>query len=458
MSTTGPDGFTGDLLRAGDAAYDDARSIFNSMIDRRPALIAKCTSPADVAAAIAYGREAGIPLSVRSGGHSVAGASVIDGGVMIDMRPMNSIEVDPAARTIRVGGGAQWKDFDPAAGKHGLATTGGRVSTTGVGGLTLGGGSGWIERKFGLACDNLLEVDLVLADGRTVTASEDEHEDLFWALHGAGGNFGVATSFRFRLHELPEFAIALLLWRPEAGPEVCTAYRDLIEAGGPDELGGGIVYLAGPPEDFVPEHLQGKTACAMLATYIGGEAEMREVIAPLLELKPEGDLITPIPYAELQCMLDDPPGYRNYWSAEYLNEFPDEAVAAFCARADDMIEGSPSQHVAFPWGGAVARGAEDSPLATRSALWAVHPLGLWEDPADDDRGIAWARNLCADMKPWATGATYLNFVGDEGSERVVLAYGAENYERLARIKAEYDPENVFRLNQNIRPAEPAGAA
>jgi FAD/FMN-containing dehydrogenase len=447
------EGFEGAVLESGDAGYEDARAIFNSMIERRPAVIAQCAGPADVAAAIAFARDSGLEIAVRGGGHSVAGASLTEGGLVIDLRNTNSVKVDPDARTAKVAGGATWSDVDRAAQPHGLATTGGRVSTTGVAGLALGGGSGWLERKFGLASDSMLSAELATADGHTVTASEDENPELFWALHGAGGNFGIATELTFRLHEMPEFAIALLLWRAEAGPEVLRRYRDLFEDGAPDELGGGVLYMTGPPEEFVPEHLKDKLTAGLLATYAGDETEMRNVIDPLLELEPEGELITPIPYADLQCMLDDPPGYRNYWSVEYVHEFPDEAVDRFCARSADMIVPSPSQHILFPWGGAIARNANDWPIADRNAPWSVHPLGLWEDPADDDRGRQWSRDLCADMKPWATGGVYLNFVGDEGEDRVVAGYGGRsNYDRLAAVKAEYDPDNVFHLNHNVRPA------
>ncbi len=448
-------GFGGDVLADGDDGYEDARTIFNAMITRRPAAIAQCTSEDDVKAALAFAAENDLEVSVRSGGHAVAGASLTDGGLKIDMRRMNSASVDPEARTITVGGGAAWKDFDAATQPHGLAATGGRVSTTGVSGLSLGGGSGWLERKFGLACDNLLSVTLITADGRTVLASEDENPDLFWALHGAGGNFGIATELTFRLHEMPAFTAALMIWPPEAGAEVTRAYRSFIESA-PDEVGGGVLYLTGPPEEFVPGHLQGKLACAVLVTYAGPEAEAREAMAPMLALEPEGQMIAEMPYAGLQCMLDDPPGFRNYWSAEYLDELPDAVLDSFCAHADGIIIPSPTQHIIFPWGGAIARGAADSPLATRSSTWVLHPLTMWEDPADDERAIEWTRAVCADAKPYATGATYLNFVGDEGEERVVSGYGRHNYERLAELKAEYDPGDVFHLHHHIRPL--AGAA
>jgi FAD/FMN-containing dehydrogenase len=327
------------------------------------------------------------------------------------------------------------------------------VSTTGVGGFTLGGGAGWLDRKFGLACDNLLAVELVLADGSVVRASEREHPDLFWALHGGGGNFGVATSFEFRLHPLPVVTAALLLWEAEAGPGVARVYRDFLESA-PDEVGGGFLYLTGPAEDFVPTHLVGRLACAVLVTYAGAETAARRAMAPLLELAHAGELVVEVSYAELQCMLDDPPGYRNYWSVEYLDAFPDEAVDRFCARADDMVVPSPSQHVLFPQGGAVARGPADYPLPWRHAPWCVHPFGLWEDPADDERAKRWAREVRADLQPWASGAVYLNFVGDEGRDRVVAGFGRENYERLAKIKERYDPDNVFHLNHNITPSAP----
>ncbi len=447
-------GFSGEVLADGDPAYEEARAIFNSMIGKRPAAIAQCESAEDVRAALAYGLENGLEIAVRGGGHSVAGACLTDDGLTIDLRRMNAANVDPGARTITVQGGAAWGDFDRACQPHGLAATGGRVSTTGVAGLALGGGSGWVERKFGLACDNLIEVELLTADGRTVRASEDENSELFWALHGGGGNFGIATELTFRLHEMPAFTAALLLWSPDAGPELTRAYREFIESA-PDDVGGGLIYLTGPPEEFVPEHLHNKLAVVVLVTYTGPEAEARKAMAPLLEREPEGQMIAEMPYAELQSMLDDPPGFRNYWSAEYLNELPDAAIDAFCARADGIIIPSPTQHIIFPWGGAVSRGASSSPMATRESPWVVHPLTMWEDPADDERAIQWTRDVRADVQSWATGATYLNFVGDEGEDRIVSGYGRENYDRLAAVKAEYDPDDVFHLHHPIRPATTA---
>jgi FAD/FMN-containing dehydrogenase len=445
------DSVTGTVLDPGAEAYDETRSIFNSMIDCRPAVIVRCAGDGDIRTALGFATERDLEVAVRGGGHSVAGSGVCEGGLVIDLRAMSEVTVDPGARLAIAQGGAAWGHFDAATQPHSLATTGGRVSTTGVAGLTLGGGSGWIERKMGLACDNLAAVELITASGEKLRASEEENEELFWALHGGGGNFGVVTSLELRLRPLPEFSLGFLFWSAERGREVVSAYRDMA-AQAPADLGGGVLYLTGFEADFVPAHLQGALACAVLATWTGPEAGLRETIRPLLDLEPEGELITPIPYAEMQCMIDDPPGYRNYWSAEHLDELPDAAIEKFCALGEELIVPSPTQHIIFPWGEQVAARAGDFPVPNREARWVVHPLTMWEDPADDERAIAWTRELGAEMRRWAVGGAYLNFTGDEGEERVIEGYGGrEVYERLARIKAEHDPGNVFHLNHNIKP-------
>jgi FAD/FMN-containing dehydrogenase len=364
---------------------------------------------------------------------------------------MHDVTVHPGSAAVRVGGGAVMSHLDRATQPHGLATTGGRVSTTGVGGFVLGGGSGWLDRAFGLAIDNLLGVELVTADGTTVRATAQENPELFWALHGGGGNFGVATALTLRLHELPEFSIALVLFRPETGPDAVRVYRDVI-ATGPAQAGGAVLYITGPPEPFVPEHLVGTLLCAALITYVGGEDDLRKLAQPLLALPHESEVLSAMPYADFQCMLDVPPGLRNYWSAEYLTALPDELVDIFCARATSMPVPTNCQHVLFPQGGAIAAGPAEYPVPYRDASWTVHPFGVWADPADDEQALRWVRDTRADVRPWTTGAVYLNFIGDEGRDRVVAGLGTENLNRLARVKRQYDPDNVFRYNHNIAPA------
>ncbi|TXS45648.1 FAD-binding oxidoreductase [Streptomyces sp. uw30] len=440
----------GDVFAPDDPGYDEARTVFNVMIDRRPAVIAQCVDEDDVVRAVRFGRDLDLHIAVRGGGHSVSGMAVNDAGLVVDLRHMRAVSVDPAAEAVRVAGGATMSDLDRACQPHALATTGGRASTTGVGGFVLGGGSGWLDRWCGLAVDNLLGVELVTADGERIHASADENPELFWGLHGGGGNFGVATALTMKLHELPEFSIALVLYLPEMGPEVVRTYRELIGVA-PDEASGGVLYLTGPPEEFVPPHLVGTLLCGALLTYAGSEEDMRKLAEPLLALPHEAEVVGAMPYADVQCMLDDPPGMRNYWSAEYLTSAPDAYLDAFCARGESM-PATGTIHVLFPLGGAIAAGPHEYPVPYRDAPWAVHPFAIWEDPADDERCVQWVRDVRADARPWSTGAVYLNFIGDEGAERVVAGMGTGNTRRLADLKRRYDPDNVFRFNHNISPA------
>ncbi|MFJ6087210.1 FAD-binding oxidoreductase [Streptomyces sp. NPDC092369] len=441
----------GDVFAPEDPGYDEARTVFNSMIDRRPAVIAQCVTGDDVVRAVRFGRELDLPIAVRGGGHSVAGMALNDGGLVVDLRHLRAVSVDPTAQAVQVAGGATMSDLDRACQPHALATTGGRVSTTGVGGFVLGGGSGWLDRWCGLAVDNLLGADLVTADGERVHASAEENPELFWGLHGGGGNFGIATSLTLKLHALPEFSMALVLYLPEFGPEAVRTYRDLI-ATGPDEASGGALFITGPPEEFVPPHLVGTLLCAVLLTYAGPEEDMLKLAEPLLALPHESQVVGAMPYADVQCMLDDPPGMRNYWSAEYLKGAPDEYLDVFCAGAQSLPVPTGTMHVLFPLGGAIAAGPHEFPVPYRDAPWAVHPFAMWEDPADDERCAQWVRDMRADARPWSTGDVYLNFIGDEGTERVVAGVGAENAGRLAALKRRYDPDNVFRFNHNIKPA------
>ncbi|MGC9544497.1 FAD-binding oxidoreductase [Streptomyces sp. UG1] len=441
----------GDVFAPGDVGYDDARVVFNTMIDRRPAVIAQCVDEDDVVRAVRFGRELDLNIAVRGGGHSVAGMALNDNGLVVDLRHMRAVTVHPAAEAVRIAGGATMSDLDRATQPYGLATTGGRASTTGVGGFVLGGGTGWLDRWCGLAVDNLLGVELVTADGSRVHANADENPDLFWALHGGGGNFGIATAITLKLHELPEFAVALLLYRPEVGPDAVRTFRDVIESG-PDEVSGGVVHITGPPEEFVPPSLVGTLLCLVLLTYAGPEQDMRKYAEPLLALEHKAEIVGAMPYADVQCMIDDPPGMRHYWSAEYLTGAPDDFVDTYCADGRSMPVPTGTQHAFLPQGGAIAAGPHEYPVPYRDAPWAVHPYGMWQDPADDERCIQWVRDVRTDVRPWSTGAVYLNFIGDEGAERVVAGLGAENTRRLAELKRRYDPDNVFRFNHNIRPA------
>ncbi|MFJ1868678.1 FAD-binding protein [Streptomyces sp. NPDC088097] len=441
---------SGEVFAPDDPGYDDARTVFNSLVDRRPAVIARCRSESDVVTAVRFARRLDLPIAVRGGGHSVAGSALGDGALVVDLRLMNEVTVHPAAKAVRVGGGATMSDMDRACQPYALATTGGRASTTGVGGFVLGGGSGWLDRKFGLAVDNLIGADVVTAEGNCVSTTSEDEPDLFWALHGGGGNFGIATSLTLRLHELPAMSIAMLMYAPERGPEVTSLYRELIESG-PPEASGAVLFLTAPPEPFVPPHLVGTPLCVALLTYAGPEGAMRKPAQPLLAVPHEVEIVTAIPYADLQCMIDDPPGLRNHWSAEYLTGLPDEAVAAYCALAGSMPVPTGTQHILFPLGGAIADGPAEYPVPYRDSPWAVHPFGIWQDPADDDRCRRWVKDVRAGMEPWSSGAVYLNFLGDEGRERVAAGLGEENLRRLGVVKRRYDPDNVFRFNHNIKP-------
>jgi len=438
-----------------DARYDEQRALFNAMIDKRPRLIAACESPSDIRSALDRARDGGLEVAVRSGGHAVAGQSTNDDGLVIDVRALTNIEIDANARRARVGGGCTWADFDAAAQQQGLATTGGRVSTTGVAGLTLGGGSGWLERRHGLACDNLVALELVTADGREIRADDTQHQDLLWASKGGGGNFGVVTALEFALHPVgPTILGGLMGWPADAADEVARAYRDWAEDA-PDELGSGLVMLSGPPEDFIPAHMQNRPMVAIAVLWSGEDADGAALVQVMRDLEPDLDLVGPMPYVQLQSMIDDPPGLRQYWSADYHDSFPDEALDVFLTAGSRRA--SPlTQHLLLPWGGALGRIDEDStPMAQRGARWVTHPFATWMEAADDEINIAWVRAYRAANAPFTTGGVYLNFIGDEGEERISAAFGTAKLERLAAIKAEYDPANVFAGNQNIRPKVPA---
>jgi FAD/FMN-containing dehydrogenase len=454
------EGFAGEVIDPDHAGYHEARKVFNSMIDRRPAAIARCASTDDVVAAVKFARDNDLEVAVRCGGHSVAGLSVSD-GILIDLAGIKQIDVDPEAGIARTGGGVLWGEFDQATQAHALHTPGGRVTTTGVGGFTTGGGYGWTSSKHGLTCDNLVSAEVVTADGSVLMASEGENEDLFWGIRGGGGNFGVVTRFDFRLHELGPLVLAgLALWPLERAGEVLRGWRDYVDEA-PDELSTATVILTAPPEEFVPEQMRGRLALGMAVMYVGDPDEGTPVVQPLKDLGPEVDLIAPMPYADFQAILDPsaPKGYRNYWRGEYLSGLSDEAIDTFAEHGPEAAGmGIPfSQMIIFRIGqGVTTVPDEATAFSHRDADYLFHPISVWEDPADDERVIAANRRFAEAMRPFGTGGVYLNFMRDE--DRVRDAYGEQKYERLVALKDKYDPDNLFRGNQNIKPSREAGAA
>ncbi|MGH3455723.1 MAG: FAD-binding oxidoreductase [Nocardioidaceae bacterium] len=440
----------GGVFEPGDPEYDDTCTLVNAMIERRPRLVVHCLAVDDVVATLAFARVHGLPIAVRGGGHSVAGRSLVDDGVVLDLRGMADIAVNPDRRIARIGGGAIWADVDRATQVHGLATTGGRVSTTGVAGLTLGGGSGWLERKYGLACDNLLAAEVVTWDGRIVHASEDENPHLLWALRGGGGSFGVVTALELALHPVgPEVYGGLALFRAERGVEVLRTYRDLMNDA-PDELSLAASFTTAPDDDDdVPVELRGRRIVLVAGIWAGDVADGEAALAPIRALGPDADFFGPTPYADFQCSIDDPPGFRNYWTAENVVDLPDEAVDRIVSRATELPFG-PAQIFIVAWGGAVGRfGPEHSPLAGREARFIIHPLLLWEDAADDDRNRDLGRAIRADLERWSTGASYPNFLGEEGAARMSAAFGSAT-DRLAALKDEWDPHGHFDTQQELR--------
>ena len=443
--------FEGDLLERGDDGYDEARTVFNAMIDRRPRLIVRCTGAADVVAGILLAREAGLPLSIKGGGHGVNGHAVCDDGIMLDLSPLKRIDVHPEARVARAQPGVTWGEFDAATQAHGLATTGGRVTTTGIAGLTLGAGSGWLERMYGYTSHNLLAAEVVTADGGVVRASEDENADLLWALRGGGGNFGVVTQFEYRLHEVgPMVTGGMVLWPLEQAGEVVRFYRDWIEAA-PDDVGGGAAVVVAPPEEFVPGPLQGKPAIAVIPISFGDP----ELLRPIREFgSPFADLVGPMPYVAVQQLLDpgNPPGNLNYWKAEAVDELSDDLIDLILSHAEGI--GSPFTACFFqPLGGALARiPADAAAINPVPGSWVVHAIAMWATEAESERELAWARRWGELTEPYTRAGAPLTFSADTGDERVRATFGPEKYERLVALKDKYDPENVFSLNQNIKPS------
>jgi FAD/FMN-containing dehydrogenase len=452
------EGFKGQSIRPGDPGYDDARAVYNGSIDKRPDLIVRPTGAADVIDAVNYARENGLALAVRGGGHSVAGNGTVEGGVLVDLSSLRGLHVDPGAQAARVNAGVLVGELDRETQLFGLATPSGRVSTTGIAGFTLGGGYGWLSPKWGLACDNLISADVVTADGRLVTASEHENDDLLWGLRGGGGNFGVATSFAFRLHPLGPMVLAGLLIHPiDEAKDLMRAYRDYVDSA-PEDLATGTAIIQAPPAEFIPGHLHGKPVLGMFVLFIGDPDEGTGVVAPLKALGPPAvDLVAPMPYTAFQALIDPfaPPGWQNYHRGMHLPALPDDAIDVQVDYGTEiaLVSSPMTQTVMFRHGGAVSRVPDDATAAGhREAAYMAHPIACWQDPADTDRHLDWIRRYSDAMAPFTTGGVYLNFEPSEGEERVRAGYGAEKYSRLVALKDTWDPENLFRVNQNVKPS------
>ena len=435
--------------------YDQERKVFNAMYDRRPAVIIRCLDREDVVQALAYARASRSDVTVFGGGHGVTGPAVADGAVCVDLRAIRAVRIDPSSGVAKVGGGCTWGELDAAAQQQGLAVTGGRVPDTGVAGLALGSGSGWLERSLGFTCDSLLAAEVVTAAGEIVTASAELHPDLFWALRGGGGNFGIVTELTLQLHPVgPIILGGMLVYPADQALDVVRSWVQFMSTA-PNEFGGGVAFITAPPLDFIPEPLRGHPVVGIIVCYNGDIAEGQAVLAELLVSRsPAVNLVQPMPYLALQQMIEggNPAGMRNYWSADFYGDLPDEALQTLCAAATRPV--SPLTQIIFvKGGGAIAAVPEDATaFGNRTAQYNIHYLSMWADPSQDPTNIAYTRTTLAAMKPWSTGGVYLNFIGDEGQARVRSAFTPEKWSRLQALKRTWDPDNVFHHNQNIPPA------
>ncbi len=444
----------GGLIEPSDNGYDEARKVYNRMVHKKPRAIARCADVADVIRSVNFARENNLLLAIRGGGHNAGGLGICDDGLVIDLGLMKYSRVDPAARTVTVGGGCTWGDVDHATHVFGLATPSGIISTTGVGGLTLGGGVGHLTRKCGLTIDNLLSADVVLADGRFVKANADENSDLFWAIRGGGGNFGVITAFTFKLHPIDILYGGPMLYELSEATDVMKWYRDLIPAA-PDDLNGFFAFLTVPPAPPFPEHLHMKKMCGVVWTYAGPQTKAEETFKPIRAFKkPALDFVGPLPQPALQTMFDAlyPPGLQWYWRADFVNELSDDAIAQH-ARFGAALPSMHSTIHMYPINGAASRvGKNDTAWNYRDATWAQVMVGVDPDPANNEKIISWTKSYYDALHPYSAGGAYVNFLmGDEGEDRVKKTYG-DNYERLIAVKNKYDPGNLFRVNQNIKPS------
>jgi FAD/FMN-containing dehydrogenase len=432
----------GTVIRRGDAGYEQARRVWNGMIDRSPRMIVRCTTTADVVAAVNYARDNNLVLAVRGGGHSAAGLSMCDDGLVVDLSGMRGVTVDPAKRIARVQGGALWRDLDAATHPHGLATTGGLISTTGVGGLTLGGGLGWLMRKHGLACDNVVGVEIVTADGQVRRADATENADLFWAVRGGGGNFGVVTTLEFRLHPMTTLYGGMLVFPGPRAPEVLRLYRDVAMSASDD-----FTVFAG-----LMTSPDGHPITAIFTAFNGKTSDAEAAVKPFRDLGPVADQVGVMPYPALQSMLDDgfPSGLHVYWRSDFLKSLPDAAIDTLVER-HTAITSPLSALLIEQFGGAVARvPASETAFAQRDAMFNLAIISRWADAATADTHTEWARKTSEAVKPFTSGGVYVNYLGSEGPERVRAAYGAK-YDKLVSVKKKFDPNNLFSVNQNISP-------
>jgi FAD/FMN-containing dehydrogenase len=442
----------GELIGPQDEAYAQACKVYNGMIHKRPRLIARCVDVADVIRSVNFAREQDLLLAIRGGGHNAGGLGTCDDGLVIDLAPIKYARIDADAGTAMVGGGCTWGDVDHATHVFGLATPSGVVSTTGVGGLTLGGGLGHLTRKCGLTIDNLLSADLVLADGNFVKASADENQDLFWAIRGGGGNFGVVTSFTFKLHPIRMIYGGPMFYELSETADVMKWYRELIPAA-PDELNGFFAFLTVPPAPPFPDHLHRKKMCGVIWAYSGDLTKAEEVFKPIRAFKkPALDFVGPLPHPALQSMFDGlyPPGLQWYWRADFVDELSDDAIARHIEFGSALPTLHSTMHL-YPIDGAAARVDKHATAWNyREAKWAQVMVGVDPDPANNQKTISWTKSYYDALHPFSAGGAYVNFMMDEGEDRVRATYG-DNYDRLVAIKNKYDPGNVFRVNQNIRP-------
>jgi FAD/FMN-containing dehydrogenase len=443
----------GPVIRSGSEEYEQARRVYNGMIDARPAAVVRCATAEDVLAVVRHAAETGMTLAVRGGAHSVPGFGTADGALVADLSPMQSVEVDDAARTVTAGGGTTWGRFNDAAAAHGLATTGGIVSTTGIGGLTLGGGIGYLSRAHGLSCDNLLSARVVTASGEQVTASEEENPELLWALRGGGGNFGVVTDFTYRLHPIPETVlVGLQFFELADGPAVFRFFDHMLPEA-PREYGGYPAMHLAPPLPFIPEERVGQPFAAVISSWTGDQDEGQRFLDRFRQVaRPMAEMVAPMPYPALNSLFDPllPPGLQHYWKAAYASELTDEAIAAHMEHGARMPAVTCAVHM-YAIDGAVhdvAPGA--TAFGHRDARYAVNIAGMWAEPADNERNIAWVRDYFAAIAPYSQAGGYTNFASGDEQDRAAENYGA-NFGRLTEIKRRYDPDNLFHLNQNIQP-------